>query len=41
MNMVVKEKQGYRDELDLKLAQLPFPDNGAKMFVGIFFNANR
>jgi hypothetical protein len=36
MNMVVKEKQGYTDELGLKLAQLPFPGNGARMFVGIF-----
>jgi len=34
--VVVKEKQGYTDELGVKLAQLPLPDNGARKLVDIF-----
>jgi len=33
---VVKEKQGYTDELGLKLAQLSFPSNGVRKLFGIF-----
>ena len=36
MNIVVKEKERYMDELGLKLAQLPFPGNGPRKLVGIF-----
>jgi len=36
MNMVVKEKERYMDELGLKLAQLPFSSNGARKLIGIY-----
>jgi len=35
VRMVVKEK-GYMDELGSELAQLPFPDNGARKLVAYF-----
>ena len=35
VRIVVKEK-GYKDELISKLAQLLFPDNGARKLVGYF-----
>jgi len=35
VRMVVKEK-GYMNELSSKLAQLPFPGNGARKLVGYF-----
>jgi len=34
--IVIKEKQGCKDELGLKLAQLSFSDNGTRKFVGIY-----